>query len=315
MARIASVLKQGFYPAPPAAIAGILRHLKIPDPPPDSKFKSEDINVLDPCAGEGKALVQLAEGLGVSKDRVFAIELNASRAARIAEAYPEVRLLGPCSFEGTRITRQSFSLGYLHPPFDDQFSASGREEVAFLRQTIDLLVPGGVLVQVSPVNQVSGRSAMISEMMIGILIVFANYERRLISVRTREGLQARKQRGERYCRWAEYGWAWVRRHDPALGKDVNVKVADEGERVIMAKCVELRAAGYSLDKIRQHLNYEMKARTRLGGHWTTSRVAVLVRQGLRFLAENVNGTKELLASVDEEEDYENIVVLEDEIDD
>jgi DNA invertase Pin-like site-specific DNA recombinase len=154
-----------------------------------------------------------------------------------------------------------------------------------------------------------------SEMMIGILIVFANYERRLISQRTKEGLQARKQRGEKYCRWAEYGWRWEKRHDPVLGKEVNVKFVDEGERAIMAKCVELRAAGCTLDKIRQHLNYEMKARTRLGGHWTTSRVAVLVQQGLQFLAENVNGTKELLASVDEEEDYENIVVLEDEIDD
>jgi DNA invertase Pin-like site-specific DNA recombinase len=41
-----------------------------------------------------------------------------------------------------------------------------------------------------------------SEMMIGILIVFANYERKLISQRTREGLQARKQRGEKYTRWA-----------------------------------------------------------------------------------------------------------------
>ena len=59
----------------------------------------------------------------------------------------------------------------------------------------------------------------------------------------------------------------------------------------------------------------MKARTRLGGHWSTSRVAVLVQQGLRFMAENVTGTQELLASVDEEEDYENIVVLEDESDD
>ena len=160
MARIASVLKQGFYPAPPEAIAGILRHLKIPDPPPDSKFKLEDINVLDPCAGEGKALVQLAEGLGVSNDDVFAIELNASRAARIAEAYPDIRLLGPCSFEATRITRHSFSLVYLNPPFDDQFGAGGREEVAFLRQAVDLLVPGGILVQVSPVNQVFGRSQM-----------------------------------------------------------------------------------------------------------------------------------------------------------
>jgi DNA invertase Pin-like site-specific DNA recombinase len=154
-----------------------------------------------------------------------------------------------------------------------------------------------------------------SEMMIGILIVFANYERRLISQRPREGLQARKLRGEKYCRWPEYGWRWDTRHDPALDKDVSFKVADEGERAIMAKCVELRAAGCTLDKIRQHLNYEWKVRTRLGGHWTTSRVASLVQQGLRLMAETVNGSTETLASVDEEEEFDNLIELEDESDD
>jgi len=158
MARLASVVKQGFHPAPPEAIAGVLRHLKIPDPPPDPKFKREDLNVLDPCAGEAKALVQLAEGLGVSWGHVFAVELNASRSARIAEAYPDVRLLGPCSFEATRITRHSFSLVYLNAPFDDEFGGGGREETSFLRQAVDLLVPGGILVQVCPVNQVYGKS-------------------------------------------------------------------------------------------------------------------------------------------------------------
>jgi len=160
MARLASVVKQGFHPAPPEAIAGILKHLKMPDPPPDPKFKREDVNVLDPCSGEGKALVQLAEGLGVPWGHVFAVELNASRAARIAEAYPEVRLLGPCSFEATRITRHSFSLVYLNPPFDDELNGGGREETSFLRQAVDLLVPGGILVLVCPVNQVYGKSRM-----------------------------------------------------------------------------------------------------------------------------------------------------------
>src|SRR5262249_26272907 len=153
-----------------------------------------------------------------------------------------------------------------------------------------------------------------SEMMIGILIVFANYERRLISQRTREGLQARKQRGEKYTRWAEYGWRREKRHHPVLGKDVNVRLVDEGERAIMAKCVELRAAGRTLDAIRQHLNYEMKARTRLGGHWTTSRVTFLVQQGLRLMSETVNGSNGSLVSVDEEEYYDNLVLLEDESD-
>jgi hypothetical protein len=160
MARLASVVKQGYFPAPPEAVAGILKHLKIPDPPRDSRFKPEDVNILDPCAGEAKALVQLAEGLGVLPGHVFAVELNVRRAATIAESHLDVRLLGPCSFEATRITRHSFSMVYLNPPFDDEFGGGGREEVAFLRHAVDLLVPGSILVLVCPVSQVFGRWEM-----------------------------------------------------------------------------------------------------------------------------------------------------------
>jgi hypothetical protein len=49
------------------------------------------------------------------------------------------------------------------------------------------------------------------------------------------------------------------------------------------RSVELRAADCALHKIRQHRNYEMKARARLGGHLTTRRVAFLVQQGLRLM--------------------------------
>ena len=83
-----------------------------------------------------------------------------------------------------------------------------------------------------------------------------------------------------------------------------------------AKCVELRAAGWSFDQIRQYLNYQMKARTRLGGEWTTSRISYLVQQGLRLLAETGNGsTDQNLASADDEEDYSDLIQLEDESDD
>jgi hypothetical protein len=44
-----------------------------------------------------------------------------------------------------------------------------------------------------------------------------------------------------------------------------VKVPDEQERGMMRKAVELRASGWSFDKIRQYLTYTMKARTRGGG--------------------------------------------------
>lgn len=136
--RLNAQAKQGFYPAPPKAIAGILKHLRRPVVP-DPRFTVDDITVLDPCAGEAKALVQIGEGLSVSRDHVYAVELNVRRAATIAENHPEIKLLGPCSFEATRITRHSYSLVYLNPPFDSEFGGGGREEVAFLRRAIDPL--------------------------------------------------------------------------------------------------------------------------------------------------------------------------------
>jgi Uncharacterised methyltransferase family (DUF6094) len=93
--RLIAQSKQGFYPATSERIAGTIKHLRRPIVP-GPQFKLDDVNILDPCSGEAKALVQLTEGLGVSNDNVFAIELNASRAARIRDAYPDVRLLDLC---------------------------------------------------------------------------------------------------------------------------------------------------------------------------------------------------------------------------
>jgi hypothetical protein len=76
----------GLFPRAPEAVAGILRHLRIPDLPPDSRFKVEELNILDPCAGEAQALAQIAEGFGISKGHVYAVELNARRAVVIAES-------------------------------------------------------------------------------------------------------------------------------------------------------------------------------------------------------------------------------------
>jgi DNA invertase Pin-like site-specific DNA recombinase len=167
-------------------------------------------------------------------------------------------------------------------------------------------MPGGVFDPDNPM----------SEMMIGILIVFANYERRLISVRTREGLQARKQRGEKYCRWAEYGWRWEKQLDARLKKQINVKVPDENERAILRKVVELRAAGWTLDRIRKHLSYVMKVRTRTGGEWTPGRITFLFRQGLRLMAEIAGGTtSKPIAPTNDEAEYDNLIELEDNSDD
>lgn len=104
--------------------------------------------------------MQLAEALGVSREHTHAIELNSTRAARIAERYPDIRLIGPCDFNQSRITLSSFSCIYCNPPFDSEMGGRGREEVKFVRNCIDYLVPKGILVLVCPLNQIFGADHM-----------------------------------------------------------------------------------------------------------------------------------------------------------
>jgi hypothetical protein len=157
--RLAGQAKQGFYPAPPEAIAGILQHLERPRQGPASE-KAVHLTILDPCAGEGHALVQIAQALGIPSECTHAIELNAGRSGRIAEVYPNIRLLGPCSFLASAASPGAFSCIYLNPPFDDELGGGGREEVAFLSKALYSLAPRGVLVLVCPYNQVWGQRTM-----------------------------------------------------------------------------------------------------------------------------------------------------------
>jgi Uncharacterised methyltransferase family (DUF6094) len=145
--RLAGQMKAGFFPCPTEAIEAMLTHLEKPTNP-------DRTTIIDPCAGKGVALIQIADGLGIPRKNVFAVELNTGRANLIRENYPDINLLGPCSFAGSRISAGSMSFVYLNPPFDHEFGGGGREETAFLRQAAFLMPPGGVLIFVLPANQV-----------------------------------------------------------------------------------------------------------------------------------------------------------------
>jgi len=93
MARLMSQVKGGYYAAAPEAITAVLERLRPPE--------SGECLVLDPCAGEGKALVQLARGL---KAVPYGIELSEDRAARVNGRQGPVRRL---VYRGRRRRRQS----------------------------------------------------------------------------------------------------------------------------------------------------------------------------------------------------------------
>ena len=139
MARLASQIKGGFYAAAPEAVAAVLERLRPPD--------YGECLILDPCAGEGHALVQLAQGLHAVP---YGIELSEDRAAVVKESLPEGQALVPADFLRCAISYRSFSMIWCNPPYDYATGNEGRVESQFLEKAVHLLVDNGVLALICP---------------------------------------------------------------------------------------------------------------------------------------------------------------------
>ena len=144
MARLMSQVKGGYYAAAPEAVAAALERLRSP--------ASGECLILDPCAGEGKALLQLAKGLQAVP---YGIELSEDRAALVKESLPEGQALAPADFLRCAISYRSFSFIWCNPPYDYATGEEGRVESQFLDRAIHLLVDNGVLALVCP-EEVAG---------------------------------------------------------------------------------------------------------------------------------------------------------------
>jgi predicted RNA methylase len=151
--RLAAQAKLGWYPAAPEAIAALVPHLHVRAP------DSDPGHILDPCAGEGRAIGQIGNALGVPPQQIYAVELDAGRASLAKANLPGGNVLGPASFLGVQVSGQSFGLAYVNPPFDDELGVGRREEQAFTERATRLLVPKGILVLVCPLKALAGNRA------------------------------------------------------------------------------------------------------------------------------------------------------------
>ena len=106
-----------------------------------------DCLILDPCAGEGHALHQLAQGLHAVP---YGIELSEDRAAVVRESLPEGQALAPADFLRCAISYRSFSFCWINPPYDYATGGEGRVESQFLEKAFHLLAENGVLALVCP---------------------------------------------------------------------------------------------------------------------------------------------------------------------
>jgi hypothetical protein len=142
-------VKNGYFPTDEPTLERVLSALA-PSPAP--------MCILDPCAGEGVAIAEAAHALGRDRVRCYAVEYDAERAAH-ARSLVDRCLQG--DLMDTLISRQSFGLLWLNPPYGDlsrdvngnlgyQGQGRARLEKLFYQRCLPLLQYGGVLVFIVP---------------------------------------------------------------------------------------------------------------------------------------------------------------------
>ena len=139
LGHLANLAKIGYYPTDPAHVAYLSQALVYPE--------NSEINLLDPCCGEGLALEQIAQGRNC---HTFGAELDDSRARQACEHLERVAM---GSYFYSRISHNAFQLLYLNPPYLSTIGANGtrtREERHFLIETIPHLAERGVLIYIIP---------------------------------------------------------------------------------------------------------------------------------------------------------------------
>lgn len=137
MSRPFSRLKLGYYPLPIEEARNIRSAL----------LASGPYCAIDPCAGEGDALLEITKDTGAQP---AAIEIDADRAAACGQkGIPTVH---GSAFE-CKVPGESCSLLYLNPPYDTELGPyhNRRMESVFLEQCYRCVKADGVLIFVVPV--------------------------------------------------------------------------------------------------------------------------------------------------------------------
>ena len=141
-------LKLGYYPLPVEEARNI-RSLLI---------SSSSYAAIDPCAGDGTALLEITKGTGAD---LAAIEIDADRAA--AAAQRGIATVHGSAFE-CKVQLESCSLLYLNPPYDTELGphSNRRMESVFLEHCHRWVRTDGVLLFVIPVSALNSCARLLA---------------------------------------------------------------------------------------------------------------------------------------------------------
>ncbi|WP_336221521.1 DUF6094 domain-containing protein [Citrobacter amalonaticus] len=141
-------VRNGYFPTDEATLERILAALA-------PEETNGAIRLLDPCAGEGVAITEIACHLG-EQAQAYAVEYDAERAAHCA-TMADITLHS--DLMDTIISQQAFSLLFLNPPYGDLVTDNepvadkkgrARLEKQFYRRATDSLMYNGILVLIVP---------------------------------------------------------------------------------------------------------------------------------------------------------------------
>jgi DNA invertase Pin-like site-specific DNA recombinase len=115
----------------------------------------------------------------------------------------------------------------------------------------------------------------LTAMVLQMLMVFATFERQMLSQRTREAVRWRKSLGRRVALQARKGFKWVRRGDGKEYEEVDPK-----EAAHCIRALELTAMGYTQHQIADYLNQECGAKNRFGKPYRQQNIGIMVQSGI-----------------------------------
>ncbi len=169
MARLESVAIAGYYPTPQRVIPYIAALFDVPVAKPRSAWEAADgVSFVDPCAGDGEAVLTFARYLLGDLNQadgfdLYAAEMEESRYKALVERCKESELSyrsysqGILHGDAFRVvwkcdySNKGASCLWLNPPYDLD-REMGRLEERFLRRFTATLALGGVLVFIIPVT-------------------------------------------------------------------------------------------------------------------------------------------------------------------
>jgi hypothetical protein len=139
--------KNGYFPTDEGTLERVIQAI---EPSPGL------MSIIDSSAGEGVAIADVAHALGRDRVRAYAVEFDMERASHAQQ------LADHClhsDFMDTFISRNSFGLAWMNPPYGDlvrddlggkPFKGRARLEKVFYERTVPLLQFGGIGVLIIP---------------------------------------------------------------------------------------------------------------------------------------------------------------------